>query len=115
MIRQRRSTKAYLADMMEAAENILSFSANLTYAEFVSNRMAHDAIIRNFEILGEGVKRIPFKFQRQHKNIPWQHMYDLRNFIVHEYFDLDEEIIWEIIQNDLPKNLQDLRSIHSIK
>ncbi len=111
MIRQRRTNKAYIDDMIGAIEKILSFSKGLTYEEFISNRMAHDAIIRNFEILGEGVKRIPFKFQRQYKHIPWQHMYALRNFIVHEYFDLDEEIIWEIIQNDLEKNYRDLKTL----
>lgn len=115
MIRQRRSTSAYLLDMIMAMENILAFSSPLSYSDFISDRMAHDAIIRNFEILGEGVKRIPFKFQRQHKNIPWQHMYALRNFIVHEYFDLDEEIIWEIIRNDLPQNLLDLKDIYHLK
>jgi uncharacterized protein with HEPN domain len=111
MIRQRRTNKAYIDDMIMAIENILAFSKGLNFQEFVSNKMAHDAIIRNFEILGEGVKRIPFKFQKQHKHIPWQHMYGLRNFIVHEYFDLDEEIIWEIIQNDLEKNYKDLKAI----
>lgn len=111
MIRSRRHLRSYISDMVMAIERIQQYAQNLSYHQFVENGMAHDAIVRNFEILGESVKRIPFKIQRKYKSIPWRHMYALRNFIVHEYFDLDEEILWEIIQTDLTKNHRDLKKI----
>lgn len=111
MIRSRRHLRSYIADMVTAIEKIQKFSENVSYSEFLENEMLHDAIVRNFEILGESVKRVPFRFQKKFKMIPWKHMYALRNFIVHEYFDLDEEIIWEIIQTDLNKNHRDLKRI----
>lgn len=111
MIRSKRYLRSYLEDMAQSMERILRYSSEMSYHEFIANEMAHDAIIRNFEILGESVKRIPFRFQKKFRHVPWQHMYALRNFIVHEYFDLDEEIIWEIIQNDLRNNHRDILRI----
>lgn len=111
MIRVRRRYDFFIFDMRRAMENILSYTQGKSYHDFVNDSQLRDAVTRNFEILGESVKHIPFKFQKRYKNVPWQHMYSLRNFIVHEYFDMDEEILWSIIENDLVQNLTDINSI----
>ncbi len=111
MIRARRRFDFFLHDMVEAMDRILFYTENKSYAEFVDNTMLRDAVIRNFEILGESIKHIPFKFQRQYKQVPWQHMNAMRNFIVHEYFDVDDEILWEIIQHDLKDNRDSVKEI----
>jgi len=61
--------------------------------------------------MGESVKHIPFSFQRKHKQLPWNHILALRNFVVHEFFDVDDEVLWEIIQTDLSRNISDLEEI----
>lgn len=101
----------YLNDVAAAMERILHYTKGASYFDFVSNDMMRDAVIRNFEIIGESVKHIPFGFQKRHKHIPWSSMFTLRNFIVHEYFDVDDEIIWSIIQTDLAQNLHDVKEI----
>ncbi len=101
----------FLQEMNDAIANILKYTEGMSYNDFTTNQMVQDAVIRNFEIIGESVKHVPYKFQRSNKQIPWQHMFDLRNFIVHEFFDVDDEILWQIIYRDLEKNLKDLKEI----
>lgn len=101
----------FLLEMKSAAARILRYTQGMNYESFVENTLVKDAVIRNFEILGEGVKHVPFSFQKQHRNIPWLQMLMLRNFIVHEFFDIDEEILWEVISHDLQKNHDDLQDI----
>ncbi|MCC6600976.1 MAG: DUF86 domain-containing protein [Crocinitomicaceae bacterium] len=90
---------------------ILEYTDGISYHEFTSNSLVRDAVIRNFEIMGESVKHIPFGFQKKFRHIPWQRMFDLRNFIVNEYFDVDDEILWEIINVDLARNTADLERV----
>jgi uncharacterized protein with HEPN domain len=111
MIRAQRRFDFYLQDMQEAMERILDYTANISFEEFVSNTMLRDAVIRNFEVIGESVKHIPFKFQKKHKSLPWRHMFALRNFIVHEYFDIDDDILWHIIKFDLEQNLSSVKKV----
>jgi uncharacterized protein with HEPN domain len=101
----------FLEEMLAAMDRILAYTNGQTFESFVVNDMVRDAVIRNFEILGEGVKHIPFSFQKKHKHIPWLQMLMLRNFIVHEFFDIDDEILWEIISHDLEKNRYDMEMI----
>jgi len=99
----------YLEEMSNAIDRIFLYTQDISYHEFTSNSLIRDAVIRNFEVIGESVKHIPFSYQRQHKSIPWSRMYGMRNFIAHEYFDVDDEILWQIIQQDLAKNGLDIR------
>lgn len=111
MIRAQRRFDFYLQDMQEAIERILDYTAGIEFEEFISNTMLRDAVIRNFEVLGESVKHVPFKFQKKHKSLPWRHMFALRNFIVHEYFDIDDDVLWHIIKYDLKENLTAIKRV----
>lgn len=111
---QIRRFDYFLEEMLDAMHRILSYTNDSTYEDFIANSMLRDAVIRNFEIMGESAKHVPYGFQKLHKNIPWKKMFSLRNFIVHEFFDVDDEILWAIIQVDLKRNASDLKSlIHS--
>jgi uncharacterized protein with HEPN domain len=101
----------YVHEMIQAIEQILVYSAGHTFDTFFENKMLNDAVQRQFEILGEATTHVPNNIQRKFKTIPWDSMYSLRNHIAHEYFDVDHEIIWEIIKNDLPKDLENLKEI----
>ena len=102
----------FLDSMLMAMKKIRAYTAEFkTYHDFTQDQLVKDAVIRNFEIMGESVKHIPFNFQRRHKQLPWNHIMALRNFIVHEFFDVDDEVLWEIIQTDLSRNIADLEEI----
>ena len=102
----------FLDSMLLAMKKIRAYTVQVkSYEHFAQDQLVKDAVIRNFEIMGESVKHIPFNFQRKHKQLPWNHMLALRNFIVHEFFDVDDEVLWEIIQTDLSRNIEDLEEI----
>ena len=102
----------YLEEMHAAMQRILTYTSTCNdFATFESDTMRLEAVIRNFEIMGESVKHVPFRFQRRHPALPWREMSELRNFIVHEFFDVDIEILWEIIRNDLQVNATTLSAI----
>ncbi len=100
-----------LQEMAQSIAQILSYTKAVSFPEFVSNTMLCDAVQRQFEILGEATSHVPFSIQKKFKDIPWSMMYSLRNHIAHEYFDVDYEILWEIIQHDLPNDLENLKQM----
>ena len=111
MIPKDRKYGFYLEDMLISMERIVEYIGELEFIQFKQNYMIVDAVIRNFEIIGEASKHIPDEIVKKYPSIPWRKMYDLRNIVTHEYFGIDYEMIWEIAKNDLPKNLIDLRQL----
>jgi uncharacterized protein with HEPN domain len=80
----------------------------MTFAEFDKNRMAVDAVVRNFEIIGEAGNHIPASIQNQYPRIPWKQITSMRNSLIHEYFGADNTVIWDTIQihlTDLTRQL----------
>jgi len=69
----------------------------MTFAEFDKNMMALDAVIRNFEIIGEAGNHIPISIQNQYPQIPWKQIISMRNSLIHEYFGADNSVIWDTI------------------
>ena len=65
--------------------------------------MVIDATVRNFEIIGEAVKRIPESIKKEHSDIEWKKIAGLRDILIHEYFGVDPEVVWDIIKNKLPE------------
>jgi len=92
-------------------ERIEEYLGDLDFNEFKKTCIVVDAVIRNFEIIGEASKKIPEAIQEKYPEIPWGKMYGLRNLITHEYFGIDYELIWEIARNNLPQNRTDLQKI----
>jgi uncharacterized protein with HEPN domain len=90
---------------------IAEYIKNKEFIEFKQNYMAVDAVVKNFEIIGDASKNIPENIQKKYPEVPWRKMYGLRNLISHEYFGIDYEMLWEIATVNLPKNIEDLRRI----
>ncbi|NOX85435.1 MAG: DUF86 domain-containing protein [Chlorobi bacterium] len=101
----------YLEDMLTSILRIEEYIGDMEFREFKMNYMVVDAIIRNFEIIGEASKNVPVEIKDKYPEIPGKEMYGLRNLIAHEYFGIDYEMIWEISKNNLPQNLNDLKEI----
>ncbi|NOX48066.1 MAG: DUF86 domain-containing protein [Chlorobi bacterium] len=107
----KRDSNLYLEDMLNSMLRIEEYIGDLEFREFKMNYMVVDAIIRNFEIIGEASKNVPLEIKNNHPEIPWKKMYGLRNLITHEYFGIDYEMIWEISKKNLPQNYIDLKKI----
>ena len=98
----KRNDALYIKDILEAIKNIKEYSKNLSFKKFSNNQMVIDAVVRNFEIIGEAAKNLSKKTKASISEIPWQDITGMRNKIIHEYFGVDLEIIWQTIQESLP-------------
>jgi len=97
-----RDYKVYLEDIVEAIRKIRSYTANLSLQTFSSDVKTFDAAIRNLEIIGEAIKGVPEDVRSRYTDVEWKKIAGLRDILIHEYFGVDVEIIWDIIQNKLP-------------
>ncbi|OGY47393.1 MAG: hypothetical protein A3J65_00985 [Candidatus Buchananbacteria bacterium RIFCSPHIGHO2_02_FULL_45_11b] len=107
----KRNIKLYLDDIKDAIGKIEKYSKNLSFNKFSKNNLVIDAIVRNLEVIGEAAKNISVKFKDEYKDIPWNEIAGMRNIIVHEYFNVDLEILWKTIQQDIPKLKKAIKKI----
>jgi uncharacterized protein with HEPN domain len=95
----KRDDKLLLADISEAGEKILRFTAGYTYQEYLDDERTKDAVIRNFQVIGEASRHLSQQLMDRHATIPWQKLIAFRNILVHQYFGIDHEIVWGIIDS----------------
>lgn len=96
-----RGHKLYLEDILESVNNILTYTADYSYEKLIQDKMRIDAVVRNFTIIGEAANNIPQEVIDRYPFIEWRKIIDFRNVIVHDYFGIDYEILWDIIKNKL--------------
>lgn len=97
-----RSAELLLEDILDAARKIQRFTNGITLEEFVADEKTVDAVVRNFEVIGEASNRLPEEFKQAHAYVDWARIRGFRNRIVHDYFGIDHTIVWNIIQHYLP-------------
>ncbi len=97
-----RSWELFLQDIVDAANKIQRRTQGLTLEEFVANDVLYDAVVRNLEIIGEAAKSIPGEIRGRAPEIEWRRIAGLRDVLAHAYFGLDDETLWDIIQNKTP-------------
>jgi uncharacterized protein with HEPN domain len=102
-----RSAELLLEDMLESCERILEYTNGLSFENFRKNYLVVDAVVRNFTIIGEAAGRILDAYKVKHPEIEWDRIRGFRNRIVHDYFGIDYQIVWIIIENNIPE-LRDL-------
>lgn len=78
-----------IEDILEAAEKIRNYTYSMDMADFLEDNKTQDAVIRNFEIIGEAVRRLPSSFKQEHSHIEWEFIIGFRNRVAHEYFGVD--------------------------
>jgi uncharacterized protein with HEPN domain len=92
-------------------QRVGEYITGLDFQHFKQDYKTVDAVIRNFEVIGEASKNLSKAVKSRHPHVPWKEMYRLRNRISHEYFGIDYEIIWNIVTKHLPENLKDISRI----
>jgi len=92
-----------LQDILESIDRIDTYTEGVEYDSFSHNQMLIDAVIRNLEIIGEAARNVPEEIKNNYNEIPWKKMIGLRNMLIHEYFGVDESIVWERIKTNLPE------------
>jgi len=105
MSRDLQRLKDYLAHILQAIERIDRYCEDLSELEFLQHELVQDAVIRNFEIIGEASNNIEKHYPayaESHPELPLSSAYQMRNAIAHGYFKVDYELVWRTIQSDLP-------------
>lgn len=98
----RRDYKVYIEDIIKAIENIEEYTRDVSFEKFLQSKMLQDAVIRNFEIIGEAVKNIPQEVKDKNEQIDWREVASLRDVLIHRYFEVNLSLLWDILKNELP-------------
>lgn len=93
-----RNYQLYIEDILESIGKILTYTKGMSFKEFSKDEKTKDAVVRNFEIIGEATRQLPEKIKTKYPEVEWKSMIDFRNVIIHEYFGIDLEIMWNIIE-----------------
>jgi len=93
----------YIRDILNSIDEIETFVKEMSFEEFIQDKKTVNAVIRSLEVIGEAAKNIPELIRIKHVNIPWKKMAGMRDKLIHEYFGVNLEIIWQTIQEDIPQ------------
>jgi uncharacterized protein with HEPN domain len=107
----KRSPQLLLEDIIESANKILLYTAGLSYEQFLADGKTVDAVIRNFEIIGEAANRLPEEIRDKYPNIDWHRIRGFRNRIVHDYMGIDYKIVWLIKENFLQTMITEIANV----
>jgi uncharacterized protein with HEPN domain len=98
----KQNDSVYLAHILDAINQIETYTADLSYKQFSQTRLVQDGVVRQLEIIGEASRNLSDDFRDQYPELPWSQIVSLRNRLIHAYFDINLGIVWEIVQNDIP-------------
>jgi uncharacterized protein with HEPN domain len=107
----KREPNLLIKDIIDSGDKILIYTEGMSFETFQSDSKTIDAVIRNFEIIGEAANRLPENFKENYPDIDWFKIRGFRNRIVHDYMGIDFEIVWLIREQFLPELIKKLRTI----
>ena len=107
----KRDYKLYIEDIIESIGKIKKYVNNMSFDKFSKDTKTQDAVIRNFEIIGEATRQLSKDVKDKYPEVEWKSMLDFRNVIIHEYFGVNLKIIWDIILSELPPLEEKLKNI----
>jgi uncharacterized protein with HEPN domain len=113
--KSERTYDMYLDDLILAMSRISEYTKVHTLESFIEDYKTIDAVVRNFEVIGEAARKIPEEIKLKYPEVPWAEMYLLRNKVIHEYFGIDYEIIWDVAINHLPENKSQIEEIKKVE
>ena len=107
----KRTPLLLLEDIQESAQKIIDYTRNLSFEEFSKDNKTIDAVIRNFEIIGEASNLLPDEIKDNYTEIDWHRIRGFRNRIVHDYFGVDLQIVWKITFDQIPGLISEITKI----
>lgn len=102
MSEEGRDYTLFLEDILDAIQKIEDYTKDFSFEMFRNNNMVVDAVIRNFEVIGEAANHIPKEIEKKYPNVEWKEAVGFRNVLIHDYFGIDVEAVWDTIKNNLP-------------
>lgn len=113
-MRENKNNLAYLFHIRDALEKIITYTTTHDFTKFENNDWDQSAVLRYLEIVGEAANKTEPAFRKEHNEIPWREVTDLRNIIIHDYMNVDVRLIWRIITEDVPKLKKQVDAILAI-
>lgn len=102
---------AYLWDMLDSARSIVQFVGQTAYADYLNNPMLQAAVERKIEIIGEAARKVSDPFKQSHPEIPWRKIIVQRNVLAHEYGEIEQESIWQVVKVHIPELIDKLKPL----
>jgi len=93
---------AYMLDMLIAARKVCTYTEGVSREEFEKNAMIQDAVMRQLEVLGEAARHVSDEAKAEHPEVPWKDLVSLRNRLIHEYFRIKVDRVWDAVANEIP-------------
>jgi uncharacterized protein with HEPN domain len=106
-----RSDSELLADTKEAVIRVNDYIENLSYEQFLEDKKTQDAVVRNLEIIGEAAKNISEELKTSYPQIPWKDLAGVRDKLIHHYFGVNFDIVWNIVKQELPQVFSQIEEI----
>jgi len=101
----------YIGHMIDNANKAISFIAGLNRSDFDQDEQLRLAVTHLLQIVGEAARRVSVEFREAHPEIPWKAIVGMRSKVVHDYFSVDDDVIWDTIKNDLPDLVKELEQL----
>ena len=106
-----RGTLELLEDITDSIRRILDYTKGMNYEKFSKSRIVQDAVVHNFQVLGEATKQLPVTLKEKHNQIPWSKVARFRDKLIHHYSGINYDIVWEIIEDSLPELHKQIKQI----
>ena len=107
----KKNTNVYISHILEAIDAIESYIKDFSKDDFLNEQQTQDAVCRRLEIIGEAANKLDDEFITQHSHIPWYKIIAMRNILIHEYFSIDLDQVWNTIIKDLPTLKEQIQKI----
>lgn len=110
-MRKNLDNSAYIHHISDSIQEIINYTSNHTYSQFLKNDWDQAALMRYLEVIGEAANKLEERFRMKNPHIKWRKIIDLRNILIHDYMDVDVHIMWNIMIGDIPELKQKIDKI----
>ena len=101
-MREQLRDRERLEHILAAINRVVRYTKDKTYEDLLTDDMMYYAVVKNIEMMGEAANMLTAEFQTTHPQTPWKMVKGMRNYIVHEYFQIDNQVVWDVVTNELP-------------